>query len=256
VGAALQRMRELAVQAANGTNSTEDIGSIQTEFAAMISEIDRVANNSQFNNLSILPNAEMGDPDYQRKYGMEIIETEIINIHGSLSETREEILEMQQLVIATASMPREDWARTRSLCWMTAFLHFDKVLQIPLILVHETSSISYRDLIEAFMNADEKRFPVITQIRNFFVDIRRAEQLAGQLRLSKDRNARSPRKQPETAGENPRSLADHDRCRALLREIGHCDGIMRRISQQHLGSIERMLAAEGAPLPELETVSV
>jgi len=53
VGAALQRMRELAVQAANGTNSTEDISSIQTEFEAMISEIDRVANNSQFNNLSI-----------------------------------------------------------------------------------------------------------------------------------------------------------------------------------------------------------
>ena len=53
VGMALQRMRELAVQANNSVNSTEDIGSIQTEFAAMINEIDRVANNSQFNNLSI-----------------------------------------------------------------------------------------------------------------------------------------------------------------------------------------------------------
>lgn len=136
-------------------------------------------NRIQFNNLSILPNAEMGDPEYQKKYGMEIIETEIINIHGSLSETREEILEMQQLVIATGSMPREDWARTRSLCWMTAFLHFDKVLQIPLILVHETTSISYRDLIEAFMNADEKRYPVITQIRNFFIDKARDIQNGG-----------------------------------------------------------------------------
>jgi len=53
VGMALQRMRELAVQANNSVNSTEDIGSIQTEFAAMIDEINRVANNSHFNNLSI-----------------------------------------------------------------------------------------------------------------------------------------------------------------------------------------------------------
>jgi len=53
VGTALQRMRELAVQASNGVNSTQDISSIQTEFGAMINEIDRVANNSQFNNLSI-----------------------------------------------------------------------------------------------------------------------------------------------------------------------------------------------------------
>jgi radical SAM superfamily enzyme YgiQ (UPF0313 family) len=136
-------------------------------------------NRIQFNNLSILPNAEMGDPEYQKKYGMEIIETEIINIHGSLSETREEILEMQQLVVATAAMPREDWVKTRTLCWMTAFLHFDKVLQIPLILVHETSSISYRDLFEAFLNADEKRFPVVTQIRNFFIDKARDIQNGG-----------------------------------------------------------------------------
>jgi len=53
VTAALQRMRELAVQAANGTNSADDAGAIQTEFGLMIDEIDRVANNSQFNTLPI-----------------------------------------------------------------------------------------------------------------------------------------------------------------------------------------------------------
>jgi len=53
VGAAMQRMRELAVQASNGTNSGNDIAALQTEFGAMIEEIDRVANNSQFNNLTI-----------------------------------------------------------------------------------------------------------------------------------------------------------------------------------------------------------
>ena len=37
---------------------------------------------------------------------------------------------------------------------MTALLHFDKLFQIPLILAHGISGISYRDMIEAFMAAD------------------------------------------------------------------------------------------------------
>ncbi len=136
-------------------------------------------NRIQFNNLSILPNAEMGDPEYQKKYGMEIIESAIINIHGSLAESREEISEMQQLVIATASMPREDWVRTRAFCWMAAFLHFDKVMQIPLIILHEVCGVSYRDLFEAFLDTRAERFPTVAEIKQFFNEKARDIQAGG-----------------------------------------------------------------------------
>ncbi|MBI3919611.1 MAG: radical SAM protein [Betaproteobacteria bacterium] len=126
-------------------------------------------NRIQFNNLSILPNAEMGDPEYQKRYGMEIIESAIINIHGSLAESQEEISEMQELVVATASMPREDWVRTRTFCWMTAFLHFDKVMQIPLIVLHEACGVSYREMFEAFLDERAERFPIISEIKHFFI---------------------------------------------------------------------------------------
>src|SRR6185369_4657117 len=89
-------------------------------------------NRIQFNNLSILPNAEMGDPAYQAKYGMVTIESKIINIHGERVESDAEIVEMQELVIATNTMPKDDWARTRAFCWWAGLLHFDKILQIPL----------------------------------------------------------------------------------------------------------------------------
>lgn len=135
-------------------------------------------NRIQFNNLSILPNAEMGDPEYQKKYGMEIVESCIINIHGALDES-EEVQEMQQLVVATAAMPREDWVKTRTFCWMTAFLHFDKVLQLPLIIVHELCGGSYRDLIEAFIDADPARYPVLSRIKGFFADKARDIQSGG-----------------------------------------------------------------------------
>jgi len=136
-------------------------------------------NRIQFNNLSILPNAEMGDPEYQKKYGMIIVESDIINIHGSLAESREEIQERQQLVVGTAATPPEEWVRTRTFCWMTALLHFDKVLQIPLIVVHETCSISYRDLIEAFLNEGVERFPILSQIKAFFINEARNIQNGG-----------------------------------------------------------------------------
>lgn len=45
----LQRIRELTVQAKNGTNSTADITSIQAEVDSRLAEIDRVATQSDFN---------------------------------------------------------------------------------------------------------------------------------------------------------------------------------------------------------------
>ncbi len=50
----LQRMNELAVKSANGTNTTADRVAIQKEINALVSEIDRVAQSTQFNTLSLL----------------------------------------------------------------------------------------------------------------------------------------------------------------------------------------------------------
>jgi len=54
VGNALQRVRELSVQAANGIYSDEDRGYIQVEVSQMISEIDRIGSQAQFNGLKML----------------------------------------------------------------------------------------------------------------------------------------------------------------------------------------------------------
>ena len=136
-------------------------------------------NRIQFNNLSILPNAEMGDPAYQAKYGMVTVESKIINIHGERVELDDDVPEVQDLVVATAAMPAADWRRTRVFCWMTALLHFDKLFQIPLILAHGISGISYRDMIEAFMAADASAFPLLAEINAFFHGEARSIQQGG-----------------------------------------------------------------------------
>ncbi|EDR6716109.1 flagellin FliC [Salmonella enterica subsp. houtenae] len=50
----LQRVRELSVQATNGTNSDSDLKSIQDEIQQRLSEIDRVSNQTQFNGVKVL----------------------------------------------------------------------------------------------------------------------------------------------------------------------------------------------------------
>ncbi len=125
-------------------------------------------NRIQFNNLSILPNAEMGDPAYQAEFGMVTVESKIINIHGERVELDDDVHEVQDLVVATAAMPAADWRKTRVFCWMTALLHFDKLFQIPLLLAHGVTGLGYREMIEAFVGADAQSYPTIAGISAFF----------------------------------------------------------------------------------------
>ncbi|EPY2305871.1 flagellin [Clostridium sporogenes] len=50
----LQRMRELAVQAANGTNSPEDLKNIQDEINELTKGIDDIAEGTEFNTIKVL----------------------------------------------------------------------------------------------------------------------------------------------------------------------------------------------------------
>jgi flagellin len=49
----LQRIRELSVQAANGTNSSSDLASIQAEIDQRLEEIERIAGQSNFNGIGL-----------------------------------------------------------------------------------------------------------------------------------------------------------------------------------------------------------
>jgi len=60
VGDMLQRMRELAVQSSNATNSDTDRAALQAEVSQLISEVDRVAKTSSFNGQKLLEGSFAG----------------------------------------------------------------------------------------------------------------------------------------------------------------------------------------------------
>jgi flagellin len=51
---ALQRMRELAVQSANGSNGTSDRANLDAEYQELVAEVDRIASQTKFNGIAIV----------------------------------------------------------------------------------------------------------------------------------------------------------------------------------------------------------
>jgi len=65
VGDSLQRMRELAVQARNATNTTADKDSLDKEFGELAKEIQRVLGGTTFNGRAILATSAAGTQTFQ-----------------------------------------------------------------------------------------------------------------------------------------------------------------------------------------------
>ncbi len=145
-------------------------GDTYQSFASGVSDVIESGqhNRIQFNNLSILPNAEMADPKNIEKDKIETVETPIVNVHGSLDETPSDgIHEKQKLVISTSSMNTDQWKLTRVYASTSEFLYFNKLLQIPFLFLNVEKKIKFKDLFEKFIN-EGKSFPCLNKIVNNF----------------------------------------------------------------------------------------
>ena len=62
IGDAIQRMRELSVQSANGTNNAQDRDNLQAEFGQLAQEVDRIVLGTRFNGTVLFDAAAAGAP--------------------------------------------------------------------------------------------------------------------------------------------------------------------------------------------------
>lgn len=126
----------------------------------------------QFNNLSILPNAEMAKSDYIERNKILTTEIPIVNMHGSLEDEPEDgIKETQEMVISTKDMPTKDWIKTRTFATLAEFYYFNKILQIPIILINKLAKIKFSEIFQfLYTIRDDKNFPIITKVNKIFED--------------------------------------------------------------------------------------
>lgn len=108
----LQRMRELSVQASNGTNSDSDRVALNDEVTQLLAEIDRIAATTRFNNQTILSgsyagNLQLGDQaDQTMSFAISSTATNAMgeSVSGLASEAS-----AASLVVSGASVDTEDY---------------------------------------------------------------------------------------------------------------------------------------------------
>ena len=81
----LQRMRELSVQSINDTNNESDRNAIQKEINSLTSEINRIANNTEYNTKKLLTG---GDGKGIKAINLDFNGTEVIHTKGNDAVTK------------------------------------------------------------------------------------------------------------------------------------------------------------------------
>jgi flagellin len=107
----LQRMRELALQSSNGTTTEADRDYLNAEYANLISEMERIAQNTQWNGRSILQgdaNAA-GDPTVSFQVGANGGQTVDVNF-GDISQSGGATFQAFSAAAATASISAQSTA--------------------------------------------------------------------------------------------------------------------------------------------------
>ena len=97
----LQRMRELAVQASNDTNTASDRNEIQKEIDALTGEVDRIANNTEFNTQKLLNGNKSGG-------GGEIVNAAVKAVAGEFEVTIADIDTNKKITIDGETMEIQD----------------------------------------------------------------------------------------------------------------------------------------------------
>lgn len=118
--AVLQRMNELAVQAANDTNTDADRDAIQTEMDELAEELTRIAETTTYNN-KIYPLAQEGVTKVQMPSGISEVTLTIVNDTGKDVECHGTVYRNGETMVLNDVA----WFDTSYRCTYTHLQHFD-----------------------------------------------------------------------------------------------------------------------------------
>ena len=118
-------------------------------FTGGVEEVIRQGQHSriQFINLTVLENTAMAEASYIERYGLALVDSRTVSHHTSLTE-ESGIGENQRLVVGTSAMPGEDWVRARVFSWFVSLFYFDRLLQIPFMLLDKLAGVGVREVAE------------------------------------------------------------------------------------------------------------
>ncbi len=138
-------------------------GETYSSFAAGLDEVFEAGLYDQIGIFfcTVLPNTPMADPTYVREHGIITKTIDLVEPHAS-ARREGEVVEREDIVVATNTMPLEEWKRSATLGWMAQTLHGLKLgFFVALYLFHKFG-IKYTELFEYFIKyGDNDGYPTI-----------------------------------------------------------------------------------------------
>jgi tRNA A37 methylthiotransferase MiaB len=105
--------------------------------------------------LILLPNIEMNKKEYREKYG--IITKKMNMVYRYAHLINREVLEKQDMVVATNTMSEPDWIKSNIFSDMISCVYFNKLLQIPFLVINRLKGTSFSDLVERLLNKEDSK---------------------------------------------------------------------------------------------------
>ena len=104
-------------------------------------------------NANVMPNAELGNKEYQKKYKIETVNIPIFLAHSD--KQSDEIVEYEPIVVGTYSMSKVEWKKTYKFAVFMQTLHVLGLLQAISIIIRHEYGISYSNFFESLIHYGE-----------------------------------------------------------------------------------------------------
>ena len=106
------------------------------------------------NELIALPNTPFGDPEYRKKYGLNLVETWPSFVHVDNSNKRDEV---EQMVIGSNSMSVDDYKESMMFKWLVLFGHYLGTIQYIARFLRNYKNIGYYNFYNDLYNFIKNR---------------------------------------------------------------------------------------------------
>lgn len=166
-----KKLQQMFTRAKINTFSDLILGLPEETYDSFVKGITELIDNGQhsriqFINLVILENTLLSSPEFAKKYGFIVKNSEFMPHHSSLVK-RKYPAETQRLVVGNQTMPKEAWRKARVYSWAISLYYFNKLLQIPFIILNKACHISHQELIETFISTPVEQ-AMLSKIYRFF----------------------------------------------------------------------------------------
>ncbi len=94
----------------------------------------------------VYPNTELDSPEYREQFGIITQRIPLNETHGSIHE-EDEIVEFENVIVGTSSLPTEDWQQAVLFSWTTMALHSMKLGYFIMAYLADRYQVGYTDFV-------------------------------------------------------------------------------------------------------------